>query len=136
MTFQYIINHLDKPHLWYIVLTGPHAELSTKKKLEQQGHITYVPLVPVRRSWAGYIKAKRIYHLASSNHHSFTSKPININQRTETDNYPQQYTLYKRLNSYCFQDITRQGSADKEQSYCQCFTSNTIDSRTNQHTCF
>ena len=56
MTFQYIINHLDKPHLWYIVLTGPHAELSTKKKLEQQGYITYVPLVPVRRSWAGYIK--------------------------------------------------------------------------------
>ena len=56
MTFQYIINHLDKPHLWYVVLTGPHAELSTKKKLEQQGHITYVPLVPVRRSWAGYIK--------------------------------------------------------------------------------
>ena len=39
-----------------IVLTGPHAELSTKKKLEQQGYITYVPLVPVRRSWAGYIK--------------------------------------------------------------------------------
>ena len=22
MTFQYIINHLNKPHLWYIVLTA------------------------------------------------------------------------------------------------------------------
>ena len=36
MTFQYIINHLNKPHLWYIVLTAPHAELSTQKKLERQ----------------------------------------------------------------------------------------------------
>lgn len=45
MTFQYIIHHLDKPHSWFIVLTNPHTELNTKKKLEQQGFITYVPLV-------------------------------------------------------------------------------------------
>lgn len=51
MTFQYIIHHLDKPHSWFIVLTNPHTELNTKKKLEQQGFITYVPLVSVRR-WA------------------------------------------------------------------------------------
>ena len=37
MTFQYIIHHLDKPHSWFIVLTNPHTELNTKKKLEQQG---------------------------------------------------------------------------------------------------
>lgn len=43
MTFQYIIHHLDKPHSWFIVLTNPHTELNTKKKLEQQGFITYVP---------------------------------------------------------------------------------------------
>lgn len=49
MTFQYIIHHLDKPHSWFIVLTNPHTELNTKKKLEQQGFITYVPLVSVRR---------------------------------------------------------------------------------------
>ena len=36
MTFQYIIHHLDKPHSWFIVLTNPHTELNTKKKLEQQ----------------------------------------------------------------------------------------------------
>lgn len=41
MTFQYIIHHLDKPHSWFIVLTNPHTELNTKKKLEQQGFITY-----------------------------------------------------------------------------------------------
>lgn len=40
MTFQYIIHHLDKPHSWFIVLTNPHTELNTKKKLEQQGFIT------------------------------------------------------------------------------------------------
>lgn len=51
MTFQYIIHHLDKPHSWFIVLTNPHTELNTKKKLEQQGFITYVPLVSVRRCW-------------------------------------------------------------------------------------
>lgn len=45
MTFQYIIHHLDKPHSWFIVLTNPHTELNTKKKLEQQGFITYVPLL-------------------------------------------------------------------------------------------
>lgn len=39
MTFQYIIHHLDKPHSWFIVLTNPHTELNTKKKLEQQGFI-------------------------------------------------------------------------------------------------
>ena len=44
MTFQYIIHHLDKPHSWFIVLTNPHTELNTKKKLEQQGFITYVPV--------------------------------------------------------------------------------------------
>lgn len=44
MTFQYIIHHLDKPHSWFIVLTNPHTELNTKKKLEQQGFITYVPI--------------------------------------------------------------------------------------------
>ena len=32
MTFQHIITHLGKPHSWYIVLTGPHAELSIKKE--------------------------------------------------------------------------------------------------------
>lgn len=56
MTFQYIIHHLDKPHSWFIVLTNPHTELNTKKKLEQQGFITYVPLVSVRRCWEGCIK--------------------------------------------------------------------------------
>lgn len=56
MTFQYIINHLNKPHLWYIVLTAPHAELSTQKKLERQGFITYVPATSVRRTWDGRIK--------------------------------------------------------------------------------
>ena len=55
MTFQYIIHHLDKPHSWFIVLTNPHTELNTKKKLEQQGFITYVPLVSVRRCWEGCI---------------------------------------------------------------------------------
>lgn len=45
MTFQYIIHHLDKPHSWFIVLTNPHTELNTKKKLEQQGFITYVPFI-------------------------------------------------------------------------------------------
>lgn len=53
MTFQYIINHLHEPHLWCIVLTAPHAELNIQKKLEQQGFITYVPTISVRRSWAG-----------------------------------------------------------------------------------
>ena len=56
MTFQHIITHLGKPHSWYIVLTGPHAELSIKKKLERQGFITYVPVTSVRRCWAGCIK--------------------------------------------------------------------------------
>ena len=56
MTFQYIINHLDEPHAWYIILTGPHAELDTKEKLERKGFIAYLPLVPVRRCWAGHIK--------------------------------------------------------------------------------
>lgn len=56
MIFQYIINHLNKPHLWYIVLTAPHAELSTQKKLERQGFITYVPATSVRRTWDGRIK--------------------------------------------------------------------------------
>ena len=56
MTFQYIINHLHEPHLWCIVLTAPHAELNIQKKLEQQGFITYVPTISVRRSWAGCIK--------------------------------------------------------------------------------
>ena len=49
MTFQHIITHLGKPHSWYIVLTGPHAELSIKKKLERQGFITYVPVTSVGR---------------------------------------------------------------------------------------
>ena len=40
MTFQHIITHLGKPHSWYIVLTGPHAE----------------PVTSVRRCWAGCIK--------------------------------------------------------------------------------
>ena len=56
MTFQHIITHLGKPHSLYIVLTGPHAELSIKKQLERQGFITYVPVTSVRRCWAGYIK--------------------------------------------------------------------------------
>lgn len=56
MTSQYIIDHLDKPHAWYVVLTGPHGELTIKQKLEQQGLITYVPLNSVRRHWAGRIK--------------------------------------------------------------------------------
>lgn len=56
MTFQYIINHLDKPHKWFTVLTGPHAELSTKQDLERKGVIAYVPLTSVRRRWAGRIK--------------------------------------------------------------------------------
>lgn len=58
MTFQYIINHLDKPHLWYIVLTGPHAELSTKKKLEQQGRFLWSAHRITERQKAG--KARNI----------------------------------------------------------------------------
>lgn len=100
MTFQYIINHLHEPHLWCIVLTAPHAELNIQKKLEQQGFITYVPTISVRRSWAGCIKeihiptiarcvfvicnqgrnardAKGIYRLISANRYSLISKPIN-----------------------------------------------------------
>ncbi len=65
MTFQYIINHLNKPHLWYIVLTAPHAELSTQKKLERQGFITYVPATSVRRTWDGRIKEIHIPAIAS-----------------------------------------------------------------------
>ncbi len=64
MTFQYIIHHLDKPHSWFIVLTNPHTELNTKKKLEQQGFITYVPTISVRRSWAGCIKEIHIPTIA------------------------------------------------------------------------
>ena len=64
MTFQYIINHLNKPHLWYIVLTAPHAELSTQKKLERQGFITYVPATSVRRTWDGRIKEIHIPAIA------------------------------------------------------------------------
>ena len=64
MTFQYIINRLNKPHLWYIVLTAPHAELSTQKKLERQGFITYVPATSGRRSWAGCIKEIHIPTIA------------------------------------------------------------------------
>lgn len=56
MTFQYIINHLDKPRSWYIVWTGPHAELHTQNELEQKGIVTYVPSAPIRRRWAGRIK--------------------------------------------------------------------------------
>ena len=56
MTFQYIINHLHEPHLWCIVLTAPHAE--------QQGFITYVPTISVRRSWAGCIKEIHIPTIA------------------------------------------------------------------------
>lgn len=44
MTFQYIIHHLDKPHSWFIVLTNPHTELNTKKKLEQQGFYYLCPI--------------------------------------------------------------------------------------------
>ena len=153
MTFQYIIHHLDKPHSWFIVLTNPHTELNTKKKLEQQGFITYVPLVSVRRCWEGCIKeihipaiarcvfvyatdenvlrmAERIYHTESSSRCSLISRPINISQCTDTDNYPKQNTLYKRFDTYCFQDITGKRSSYKEQGYCQCLTGNTIDSRT------
>ena len=64
MTFQYIINHLHEPHLWCIVLTAPHAELNIQKKLEQQGFITYVPTISVRRSWAGCIKEIHIPAIA------------------------------------------------------------------------
>lgn len=64
MTFQYIINHLHEPHLWCIVLTAPHAELNIQKKLEQQGFITYVPTISVRRSWAGCIKEIHIPTIA------------------------------------------------------------------------
>ena len=64
MTSQYIIDHLDKPHAWYVVLTGPHAELTIKQKLEQQGLITYVPLNSVRRQWAGCIKEIHILAIA------------------------------------------------------------------------
>lgn len=56
MTSQYIINHLDKPRLWYIVLTGMYAELKAKQDLEQNGFITYLPQISVRRQWAGHTK--------------------------------------------------------------------------------
>ena len=56
MTSQDIKKQLKEPHFWNIVLTGPHAELSIKKKLERQGFITYVPVTSVRRCWAGCIK--------------------------------------------------------------------------------
>jgi len=64
MTFQYIINYLHEPHLWCIVLTAPHAELNIQKKLEQQGFITYVPTISVRRNWAGCIKEIHIPTIA------------------------------------------------------------------------
>lgn len=152
MTFQYIIHHLDKPHSWFIVLTNPHTELNTKKKLEQQGFITYVPLVSVRRCWEGCIKEIHIpaiarcvfvyatdenvlrmqkeYTILNPQAVAVISRPINISQCTDTDNYPKQNTLYKRFDTYCFQDITGKGSSYKEQGYCQCLTGNTIDSRT------
>ena len=56
MTFQYIVDHLGKPHSWYVVLTGPHVELDIKRKLEQQGFITYVPFDSIQRHWAGRTK--------------------------------------------------------------------------------
>ena len=99
MTFQYIINHLDKPHLWYIVLTGPHAELSTKKKLEQQGHITYVPLVPVRRSWAGYIKEIHIPAVTRCVFVYETNQEIHGMQKEYTILPPPSH-LYIKANKY------------------------------------
>ena len=45
-------------------LTAPHAELNIQKKLEQQGFITYVPTISVRRSWAGCIKEIHIPTIA------------------------------------------------------------------------
>ena len=56
MTSQYIVDHLGKPHSWYVVLTGPHVELDIKRKLEQQGFITYVPFDSIQRHWAGRTK--------------------------------------------------------------------------------
>lgn len=56
MTFQHIITHLEKPRKWYIVATPPRAELNTLTRLQKEGYITYLPLTPVRRQWAGRIK--------------------------------------------------------------------------------
>lgn len=56
MTTQDIKENLDKPRLWYIVLTKPHNEQKIKTTLEKQGLITYLPLTPVCRQWAGHTK--------------------------------------------------------------------------------
>lgn len=64
MTFQQIKEQLDKTHTWYIILTGPCAELKTKARLEDIGIITYLPLASVKRQWGGKTKRIRIPAIA------------------------------------------------------------------------
>lgn len=64
MTTQYIKENLNKPRLWYIVLTKPHSELKTKVILEELGVITYLPFTSIHRQWAGRKKEIHIPALA------------------------------------------------------------------------
>ncbi|WP_300700774.1 UpxY family transcription antiterminator [Bacteroides sp.] len=64
MAFQQIKEQLDKTHTWYIILTGPCAELKTKARLEDIGMITYLPLASVKRQWGGKTKRIRIPAIA------------------------------------------------------------------------
>lgn len=60
MTFQSLKELLQKKRSWYVVLTQPKNELKTKKVLEEQGLIIYLPFTPVRRRWRNHIKEIRI----------------------------------------------------------------------------
>ena len=64
MAFKQIKEQLDKTHSWYIILTGPCAELKTKARLEDIGMITYLPLASVKRQWGGKTKKIRIPAIA------------------------------------------------------------------------
>lgn len=64
MAFQQIQEQLDKTHTWYIILTGPCAELRTKARLEDIGMIAYLPLASVKRQWGGKTKKVRIPAIA------------------------------------------------------------------------
>ncbi len=64
MAFQQIKEQLNKTHTWYIILTGPRAELRTKARLEDIGMIAYLPLASVKRQWNGKTKEIRIPAIA------------------------------------------------------------------------
>lgn len=60
MTIQSLKEQLQKNRSWCVVLTQPKNELKTKKVLEEQGLIIYLPFIPVRRRWHNHIKEIRI----------------------------------------------------------------------------